>query len=39
MKTAAEQEADDRNSLGFIGFMKYVMLGFAGIVAAGRRRS
>ena len=27
----AEQEADGRNSVGFIGFMKYVMLGFAGL--------
>jgi len=31
VKTRAEQEADGRNSVGFIGFMKYVMLGFAGI--------
>lgn len=31
VKTRAEQEADGRNAVGFIGFMKYVMLGFAGI--------
>ncbi|GAA2051479.1 FtsX-like permease family protein [Catenulispora yoronensis] len=31
VKTRAQQEADGRNSVGFIGFMKYVMLGFAGI--------
>ncbi|MEY9925691.1 putative ABC transport system permease protein [Catenulispora sp. GP43] len=31
VKTRAQQEADGRNSVGFIGFMKYIMLGFAGI--------
>ncbi|OLE29183.1 MAG: hypothetical protein AUG49_00310 [Catenulispora sp. 13_1_20CM_3_70_7] len=31
VKTRAQQEADGRNSVGFIGFMKYVMLGFAGL--------
>ncbi|NUR63734.1 MAG: ABC transporter permease, partial [Catenulispora sp.] len=31
VKTRAQQEADGRNAVGFIGFMKYVMLGFAGI--------
>ena len=37
VKTRAEQEADGRNSVGFIGFMKYVMLGFAGIRSEERR--
>src|SRR2546423_858685 len=31
VKTRAQQEADGRNSVGFIGFLKYVMLGFAGL--------
>lgn len=31
VKTRAEQEADGKNDIGFIGIMKYVMLGFAGI--------
>ncbi len=31
VKTAAEQKADGSNSLGFLDFMKYAMLGFAGI--------
>lgn len=31
VKTRAEQEADGRNDVGFVGIMKYVMLGFAGI--------
>jgi putative ABC transport system permease protein len=31
VKTRAQQETDSRNSVGFIGFIKYIMLGFAGI--------
>lgn len=31
VKTAAEQKADSSNNLGFLSFMKYAMLGFAGI--------